>query len=116
MKVIALILLGLLAVGAALISENDVLYESEGMADDAEHKPFNLEDYEIDITDLDFDDLEKEIFDPSSRLFVLSWKVRHELRKLQKEMPCGFPQYGIPPLAPLRKEDIVVALHKGFVE
>lgn len=111
MKVVALVLFGLLAVCSAFP------YESEEIADDvAEQKPFNLEDYEIDITDVDFDNLEEEIFDPSSRLFVISWKVRHELRKLQKQMPCGFPQYGIPPLAPLRKEDIVFALHKAFIE
>lgn len=112
MKVVALIVLGLLAVGSAGRFENDFFAESE----DAEKKPFNLDDYEIDIRDEDFENLEEEIFDPSSRMFALSWKVRHEIRKLQKEMPCGFPEYGIPPLAPLRKEDIILALHKGFVE
>lgn len=108
MKAIALILLGLLVVASATKLERVIPTDNDTKE--------NVEDYEIDITDVDFENLEEEIFDPSSRLFVISWKVRHELRKLQKQMPCGFPEYGIPPLAPLRKEDIIVALHKSFVE
>lgn len=99
---VAIVLLGILAVCSAQNYYDNVVE--------------NLDDYEIDITDVDFENLEEEIFDPSSRLFVISWKVRHELRKLQKEMPCGFPEYGIPPLAPIRKSDIVLSLKKGFLE
>uniref|UniRef100_A0A1A9WU06 Uncharacterized protein n=1 Tax=Glossina brevipalpis TaxID=37001 RepID=A0A1A9WU06_9MUSC len=34
--------------------------------------------------------------------FILSWQIRRFLRKMALEMPCGWPEYGIPPLAPLK--------------
>ncbi|TMW40978.1 hypothetical protein DOY81_013941 [Sarcophaga bullata] len=34
--------------------------------------------------------------------FIVSWQVRRFIRKLQKQMPCGWPQYGIPALAPYK--------------
>ncbi|XP_011181194.2 uncharacterized protein LOC105211471 [Zeugodacus cucurbitae] len=48
--------------------------------------------------------------------FILSWQARRMIRRLQKEMPCGFPQYGIPPLAPLKKSEVDVHLERGIVE
>lgn len=48
--------------------------------------------------------------------FILSWQARRMIRRLQMEMPCGFPQYGIPPLAPLKKSEVDVRLERGMVE
>uniref|UniRef100_A0A1L8EG06 Putative juvenile hormone binding protein in insects n=1 Tax=Haematobia irritans TaxID=7368 RepID=A0A1L8EG06_HAEIR len=45
--------------------------------------------------------------------FILSWQVRRFIRKFQKQMPCGFPQYGIPPLAPLKLREGEVSLDLG---
>ncbi|XP_073821849.1 uncharacterized protein [Musca autumnalis] len=48
--------------------------------------------------------------------FVLSWQVRRMIRKVQKQMPCGWPQYGIPPLAPLKVREAEISLKKGILE
>ncbi|KAI8121097.1 uncharacterized protein LOC111689836 [Lucilia cuprina] len=48
--------------------------------------------------------------------FILSWQVRRFIRKMQKQMPCGWPQYGIPPLAPLKVREAEVSLKKGILE
>ncbi|XP_014099407.2 uncharacterized protein [Bactrocera oleae] len=48
--------------------------------------------------------------------FILSWQARRMIRKLQKEMPCGFPEYGIPPLAPLKKSEVDVHFESGMLE
>lgn len=54
--------------------------------------------------------------DPNSRLWVAGWQARRELRKIQKQMPCGFPSYGIPPMAPYTNEELVVHLKKVFID
>ncbi|XP_013102615.1 uncharacterized protein LOC106083878 [Stomoxys calcitrans] len=48
--------------------------------------------------------------------FILSWQIRRFIRKLQKQMPCGWPQYGIPPLAPLKVREAEFTLKKGILE
>ena len=48
--------------------------------------------------------------------FILSWQVRRMIRKMQKQMPCGWPQYGIPPLAPLRVTEAEFSLKRGILE
>ncbi|XP_050320381.1 uncharacterized protein LOC126753187 [Bactrocera neohumeralis] len=48
--------------------------------------------------------------------FILSWQVRRMIRRFQKQMPCGFPKYGIPPLAPLKKSEVDVHFESGIVE
>ncbi|EDW03225.1 uncharacterized protein LOC6562119 [Drosophila grimshawi] len=48
--------------------------------------------------------------------FIVSWQVRRMIRKLQKQMPCGFPEMGIPPLAPLRITDANLDLKRGIFE
>lgn len=54
--------------------------------------------------------------DPSSRLWFAGWQARKELRKIQKQMPCGFPSYGIPPLAPYTKEDLALNLKESIMD
>ncbi|XP_030377315.1 uncharacterized protein LOC115626178 [Scaptodrosophila lebanonensis] len=48
--------------------------------------------------------------------FIISWQLRRAIRKMQKQMPCGWPQYGIPPLAPLRINEADLNLERGIVE
>ncbi|XP_067625371.1 uncharacterized protein [Eurosta solidaginis] len=48
--------------------------------------------------------------------FILSWQARRAIRRFQKQMPCGFPQYGIPPLAPLKKKEAVVNVECGVLD
>lgn len=47
---------------------------------------------------------------------IAGWQARKELRKIQRQMSCGFPSYGIPPLAPYTKEELVLNLKKSFVD
>lgn len=48
--------------------------------------------------------------------FIVSWQARRFIRKLQKNMECGWPQYGIPVLAPLRINEIDLDFKKGIFE
>ncbi|XP_037712083.1 uncharacterized protein LOC119548691 [Drosophila subpulchrella] len=48
--------------------------------------------------------------------FIVSWQARRFIRKLQKQMECGWPQYGIPVLAPLRINEIDLDFKKGIFE
>ncbi|KAL9874791.1 uncharacterized protein ACN427_013169 [Glossina fuscipes fuscipes] len=45
--------------------------------------------------------------------FILSWQIRRLLRKLALQMPCGWPEYGIPPLAPLKLREGELHFEKG---
>lgn len=56
------------------------------------------------------------IFHVVAPQFILSWQARRFIRKLQKQMPCGWPQYGIPPLAPLKVREAEISLKKGILE
>ncbi|EDV58621.1 uncharacterized protein LOC6540738 [Drosophila erecta] len=48
--------------------------------------------------------------------FVVSWQARRFIRKLQKQMECGWPQYGIPVLAPLRVNEFDLDFKKGIFQ
>ncbi|XP_020810704.1 uncharacterized protein LOC110186010 [Drosophila serrata] len=48
--------------------------------------------------------------------FIVSWQARRFIRKLQKQMECGWPQYGIPVLAPLRINEFDLDFKKGIFE
>ncbi|XP_060666969.1 uncharacterized protein LOC132798947 [Drosophila nasuta] len=48
--------------------------------------------------------------------FIVSWQARRMIRKLQKQMVCGWPGLGIPPLAPLRINEANLDLKKGIFE
>ncbi|EDW75772.1 uncharacterized protein [Drosophila tropicalis] len=48
--------------------------------------------------------------------FIVSWQARRFIRKLQKQMECGWPQYGIPALAPLRVEEANLDFKRGIFE
>lgn len=47
---------------------------------------------------------------------MISWQVRRMIRKLQKQMPCGWPDLGIPPLAPVRVTEANFDLKRGIVD
>ncbi|ALC39605.1 CG7953 [Drosophila busckii] len=48
--------------------------------------------------------------------FIVSWQIRRQIRKLQKQMPCGWPNAGIPPLAPLRVNEADLDFKRGIFE
>ncbi|KAL7740394.1 hypothetical protein ACLKA6_013191 [Drosophila palustris] len=48
--------------------------------------------------------------------FIVSWQLRRMIRKLQKQMACGWPGLGIPPLAPLRINEANLNLKRGIFE
>lgn len=54
--------------------------------------------------------------DVESRSLIAGWQARRELRKIQKQMPCGFPSYGIPPLAPYTNEEIILKLKRSVLD
>lgn len=53
---------------------------------------------------------------PSSRSMIAGWQARKKLRNIQRQMACGFPSYGIPPLAPYTNEDLALKLKKSFID
>lgn len=79
-----------------------------------------IDNYVIDLIDNDGEievviDNEEGTMAPAPQ-FILSWQVRRMIRKLQKQMPCGWPELGIPPLAPLRITEAEFSLKRGILE
>ncbi|XP_055848359.1 uncharacterized protein LOC129913617 [Episyrphus balteatus] len=78
-----------------------------------------IEDYDIDLVP---DESSSEIDSPIKSAgqiqprFIISWQVRRQLKKLRKRMPCGFPDQGVPPLAPYRLEELKYDLKTSLVE
>ncbi|SPP82526.1 uncharacterized protein LOC117584691 [Drosophila guanche] len=48
--------------------------------------------------------------------FIVSWQARRYIRKLQKQMECGWPSLGIPVLAPLRVNEFDLDFKRGIFE
>lgn len=46
----------------------------------------------------------------------MSWQARRFIRKFQAQMECGWPQYNIPVLAPLRINEFDLDFKKGIFE
>ncbi|XP_037960304.1 uncharacterized protein LOC119689531 [Teleopsis dalmanni] len=82
--------------------------------------PHKLPEHALSDSVLDSDSEIEIITDPEDGIiaapqFIVSWQIRRFIRKLQKQMPCGFEQYGIPPLAPLKIREAEFTYEKGML-
>ncbi|KAL5281733.1 hypothetical protein ACFFRR_005214 [Megaselia abdita] len=105
----------LFCVASAVAGQNNV----EDIGDQREQYLIDIENFnaEEDLFEYILPQIDEENdIDASSRLWFAGWQARKELRKIQKQMPCGFPTYGIPPLAPFTKEEIIFVLKKYFID
>ncbi|XP_055848357.1 uncharacterized protein LOC129913615 isoform X2 [Episyrphus balteatus] len=64
---------------------------------------------------------ELNIYEPwfektSERGWILNKEGKKALENLLLTLPCGWPQYGIPPLAPYTNEQLVIDLKKSILE
>ncbi|XP_055904599.1 uncharacterized protein LOC129940318 [Eupeodes corollae] len=64
-------------------------------------------------SDEESEELSPEI--PSYKGLIISSIVKKSLKHMIKQMPCGWPEAGIPPLAPYRKEELTLQAQKSFV-
>lgn len=53
---------------------------------------------------------------PETRGLILNSQAKKAVKNIIKQLPCGWPELGIPPLAPYTNEDLQVHLAKSVVE
>lgn len=53
---------------------------------------------------------------PETRGLILNSQAKKAVRNFLHQMPCGWPEYGIPPLAPYTNPDLQVHVAKSVVE
>ncbi|SPP82527.1 uncharacterized protein LOC117584692 [Drosophila guanche] len=53
---------------------------------------------------------------PDTQGLILNGSAKKVLNALLEQMPCGWPEYGIPPLAPYTNADLKIHLAESFVE
>ncbi|KAM7351575.1 uncharacterized protein ACRADG_004366 [Cochliomyia hominivorax] len=53
---------------------------------------------------------------PETRGLVLNSQAKKAVRNFLHQMPCGWPEYGIPPLAPYTNPDLNVHIAKSVVD
>ena len=47
---------------------------------------------------------------------ILNGQAKKTVKNILNQMPCGWPEYGIPPLAPYTNPDLEINLAKSVVE
>ncbi|XP_073821848.1 uncharacterized protein [Musca autumnalis] len=74
--------------------------------------------YEVEL--LTEDQWEKfitdETIDPETKGLILNSSAKKAVKSFVNQMPCGWPELGIPPLAPYTNPDLEVHLAKSFVD
>ncbi|XP_055904600.1 uncharacterized protein LOC129940319 [Eupeodes corollae] len=58
----------------------------------------------------------QENSDNSDRGLILNSEGKKALKNLIHHLPCGFPQYGIPPLAPYTQEEVTINFKTNFFQ
>ena len=53
---------------------------------------------------------------PETRGLILNSQAKKAVRNMVAQMPCGWPELGIPPLAPYTNENLEIHLAKSAVE
>ncbi|XP_037819661.1 uncharacterized protein LOC119609056 isoform X1 [Lucilia sericata] len=53
---------------------------------------------------------------PETRGLILNSQAKKAVKNALQQMPCGWPEYGIPPLAPYTNPDLEVHLAKSVVD
>jgi len=59
---------------------------------------------------------EDESVTPEEQGLILNSQAKKAVRNVMETMPCGWPEYGIPPLAPYTNPDLEVHLAKSVVD
>lgn len=54
--------------------------------------------------------------DPETKGLILNSQAKKAVKNFVSQMPCGWPEYGIPPLAPYTNPDLEINLAKSVVE
>ncbi|BFF94113.1 uncharacterized protein DMAD_11825 [Drosophila madeirensis] len=53
---------------------------------------------------------------PDTQGLIINGSAKKVINGLLEQMPCGWPEYGIPPLAPYTNADLKIHLAESFVE
>jgi len=53
---------------------------------------------------------------PDEYGLILNSQAKKAVKNLMEQLPCGFPEYGVPPLAPYTNAEISVHLAQSVVE
>uniref|UniRef100_A0A1I8MRI5 Hemolymph juvenile hormone binding protein (JHBP) n=1 Tax=Musca domestica TaxID=7370 RepID=A0A1I8MRI5_MUSDO len=74
--------------------------------------------YEVELlTEEQWDNfMNDQTIDAETRGLILNSQAKKAVRNFVNQMPCGWPEYGIPPLAPYTNPDLEVHLAKSFVD
>ncbi|ALC39604.1 CG7916 [Drosophila busckii] len=74
--------------------------------------------YEVDVlSEQEWNNLvEKHPVQPDAQGLILNSQAKKAVKNLMEQLPCGFPEYGIPPLAPYTNADLNVHLAQSVVE
>lgn len=86
---------------------------SEDSTDDEEsfHNLISFEDDSEGSTD------EEEYYQNfGGRGLILSSSAKKAVKGLLNQLPCGWPERGIPPLAPYRNEEVNLSIQKSIVK
>ncbi|XP_037960306.1 uncharacterized protein LOC119689533 [Teleopsis dalmanni] len=60
--------------------------------------------------------LEDRSISASDRGLILNGQAKKAVNNLLEQLPCGFPEYGIPPLAPYTNPDLEIHLARSVVD
>ncbi|EDW03224.1 uncharacterized protein LOC6562611 [Drosophila grimshawi] len=74
--------------------------------------------YEVDLlTEEQWNRLiEENPAKPDEYGLILNSQAKKAVKNLVQQLPCGFPEYGIPPLAPYTNADLNIHLAQSFVD
>ncbi|XP_054745189.1 uncharacterized protein LOC129249410 [Anastrepha obliqua] len=67
-------------------------------------------------TDLDEDEWDISLEEAQGRGLILNSQAKKALKNFMAQLPCGWPDLGIPPLAPYTNADLTLHLTKSVVE
>ncbi|XP_013102616.1 uncharacterized protein LOC106083879 [Stomoxys calcitrans] len=60
--------------------------------------------------------IKDETMDPETKGWILNSQAKKAVKNIVKQMPCGWPDLGIPPLAPYTNPDLEIHLAKAAVD
>ncbi|XP_055848358.1 uncharacterized protein LOC129913616 [Episyrphus balteatus] len=111
-KIIFVLLLSLAFATCSVINSQEDQDEVVSIEDNS---PFDEDDETyIDLLRLEEDDQNGQEVNPNRGL-IISSIVKKSLKNMIKQMPCGWPEAGVPSLAPYRREEINLQAKKSFL-
>ncbi|XP_061389269.1 uncharacterized protein LOC133324443 [Musca vetustissima] len=74
--------------------------------------------YEVEfLTEEQWDQfMNDETIDVETKGLILNSQAKKAVRNFVNQMPCGWPEYGIPPLAPYTNPDLEIHVVQSFVD